>query len=271
MINQLHMEWLCFKQHVYFSIRNRRYLTIAVIQYLYSFFKWNQARNLRYTFCTLQLIDDILDEDRKCEIEPLDYLDNLKIAIKNNQYNSSDLEQMTKFFIQRTEQFGPMKDEAINAFFELIDIMMADRRRVLAKKIYSKEELQHHHHTTFKYSLDIVLIALESPLRSSSMPEILDIFAWCSTVRDLKEDLDKSLINIPLEITSQINNFLNLPTEKKINSPLVHSWLIDETKKAEELFSICNRKMEEIKSIHGSFIFKIFLKSMKKYTRVFDA
>ncbi len=265
------MEWLCFKQHVYFSIRNRRYLFIAIAQYLYSFINWKHAQNLRYTFCTLQLIDDILDGDRKCEIEPLDYLENLKTAISKKQFGPSDLEQMTRFLLLRVEQFGPMKDEAKKAFSELIDIMMADRRRVLSKNIFNKEELLYHHHTTFRYSLDIVLIALESPLRSSSMPEILDIFAWCSTVRDLKEDLDKNLINIPLEITSQVNSFNSLTTEEKISNPVIHRWLVDETKKAESLFLICDSKMKEIHSIHGSFIFKMFLKSMKKYTRVFHA
>ncbi|MGZ3807286.1 MAG: hypothetical protein ACXVCE_04310 [Bacteriovorax sp.] len=265
------MEWLCFKQHIYFSLRNRRYLTIAVTQYLYSFYNWKHAKNLRYTFCTLQLIDDILDGDRQCEIEPLDYLEQLKTAIQKKEFNSSDLHQMTKFFLLRTEQFGPMIHEAKVAFNELIDIMMADRKRVLAKRIFTKEELRHHHDTTFRYSLDIVLIALESPLRAAHLPEILDIFAWCSTVRDLQEDLEKDLINVPLEITSKIEHFPSLKVDQKIKHPLVQSWLVDETRKAERLFLICDEKMKELRPIHGSFIFGLFLKSMKKYTRVIHA
>jgi len=273
MKDDLYMEWLCFKQHVFFSLRNKRYLLIAITQYFYSLINWRQARSLRYTFCTLQLIDDYLDGDRPCpdRVEPLRYLENLKQSIGKNSFDSSELQQMTKFFLLRTEKIPTMRIEARKAFYELIEIMMADRKRVLEKNIYSSREMQFHHHTTFRYSLDIVLMAMESPLRSETMPEILDIFGWCSTVRDLEEDLDKSLVNIPSEVTAKVPNFLSLKTSEKINSPVIKNWLIEETYKAEKLFTVCDHKYEVIKNIHGSFIFKMFLNSMKKYLQVYHA
>lgn len=271
MKDDLYMEWLCFKQHVFFSLRNKRYLLIAITQYFYSLISWRQARSLRYTFCTLQLIDDYLDGDRACPVEPLVYLEHLKKGIASKTFDQSDLQQMTKFFLIRTEKIPQMGAEARKAFDELIEIMMADRKRVLSKTNYTSRELQYHHHTTFRYSLDIVLMALESPLRSESMPEILDIFGWCSTVRDLEEDLDKSLINIPSEITAQVPGFMQLPTDKKIQAAPVKNWLIQETLKAEKLFSVCDRKLETIKPIHGSFVFKMFVNSMKKYLVVYHA
>lgn len=271
MKDDLYMEWLCFKQHIYFSLRNRRYLLIAITQYFYSFINWRQARSLRYTFCTLQLIDDYLDGDRQCPMEPLDYLNRLKQAIVNRKFDQSELQLMTKCFLKRTEKIPAMGAEARKAFDELIDIMMADRRRVLNKVIYSGRELEYHHHTTFRYSLDIVLMALESPLRSSSMPEILDIFGWCSTVRDLEEDLNKSLVNIPAEIASKVPRFEELKTSEKISTTPVKNWLINETIKAERLFKICDTKLDAIKSIHGAFVFKMFIKSMKKYLKVYHA
>lgn len=271
MKEDLYMEWLCFKQHVHFSLRNKRYLLIAFTQYFYSLISWRQARSLRYTFCTLQLIDDYLDGDRPCPVEPIQYLDDLKKAIVQKVFDQSDLQQMTKYFLKRTENVPAMGPEAKKAFDELIDIMMADRKRVLSKNIYSSRELLYHHHTTFRYSLDIVLMALESPLRAESMPEILDIFGWCSTVRDLEEDLDKSLVNIPAEVTTKVDHFMELSTNKKIAAVPVRTWLIQETEKAEKLFSICDKKMETIKPIHGSFVFKMFLNSMKKYLKVYHA
>lgn len=271
MKDDLYMEWLCFKQHVFFSLRNKRYLLIAITQYFYSLISWRQARSLRYTFCTLQLIDDYLDGDRVCPLEPLDYLENLKAAIAGGSFDNSELQQMTKFFLLRTHKIPKMGAEARKAFDELIEIMMADRRRVLSKTNYTSRELQYHHHTTFRYSLDIVLMALESPLRSESMPEILDIFGWCSTVRDLEEDLDKSLINIPSEITAQVPRFLQLSTKEKIAATPVKNWLIQETTKAERLFLICDKKLETIKPVHGSFVFKMFVNSMKKYLVVYHA
>lgn len=271
MKEDLYMEWLCFKQHVFFSLRNKRYLLIAFTQYLYSLISFRQARSLRYTFCTLQLIDDYLDGDRACPVEPILYLEDLKKAIAQKVFDQSDLQQMTKYFLKRTEKISTMGTEARKAFNELIDIMMADRKRVLARNIYNARELQYHHHTTFRYSLDVVLMALESPLRSESMPEILDIFGWCSTVRDLEEDLDKSLVNIPIEITSRVDHFLDLPTKDKISTAPVKNWLIQETDKAKKLFVICDNKMEAIRPVHGSFVFKIFVSSMKKYLKAYHA
>lgn len=271
MKDDLYMEWLCFKQHVFFSLRNKRYFFIAITQYLYSLISWRRARSLRYTFCTLQLIDDFLDSDRPCPVEPLIYLETLKTAISENKFDQSELHLMTKFFLQRTTQIPTLGAEGRKAFDELIEIMMADRKRVMTKTIYSTRELQYHHQTTFRYSMDIVLMALESPLRSESMPEILEIFGWCSTVRDLEEDLDKSLINIPAEIASKVTGFMDLPTAKKIAALPVKGWLIDETEKAEKLFLVCDKKLETLKPIQGSFVFKMFLNSMKKYLRVYHA
>lgn len=271
MKNELKMEWLCLKQHFYFSLRNRRYLLIAISQYLYCFFHWKQARNLRYSFCTLQLIDDLLDGDRPCVIEPYEYLQKLQKSIQSDIFDQSELQQMTRFTLMRIKNHSPFASEGQKDFNILIDVMMNDRKRVLEQKIFSAAELKLHHHTTFRYSLDIVLIALESKLRTNDLPEILDIFAWCSTVRDLEEDLDKQLVNIPLEVTNQIGNFRQLSTKEKINHPLIHQWLVNETKKAERLFEICDQKLVPLKPIYGSNIFRLFVKSMKKYTLVFNA
>lgn len=272
MINELIMEWLCLKQHFYFSLRNRRYLIIALSQYLYSLKSFRQARSLRYVFCTLQLIDDYLDEDRNCEMEPLQYLENLKIAMKTEQFDRSDLQVMTCHTLARLKDLNTIpKIEALTAFNELIDVMMNDRRRVMARRIFTQEELTLHHNTTFKYSLDIVLMAMESKLRTNDLPEILEIFAWCSTVRDLKEDLDKNLVNIPLEVTSQVDQFDSLSTPDKIHHPKVHQWLVSETRKIEKIFLICDKKLLTLKPIHGANIFQLFVKSMKKYTSVFNA
>lgn len=271
MKDDLYMEWLCFKQHVYFSLRNRRYLLIALTQYCYSLISWKQARSLRYTFCTLQLIDDYLDGDRACPQEPLEYLNTLKQAMATSYFDQSDLQQMTRMFLERTHKIPAMGEEARKAFAELIEIMMADRRRVLTKTIYSTRELQYHHQTTFRFSLDIVLMALESPLRSESLPEILDIFGWCSTVRDLEEDLQKSLVNIPAHVVAQVEGFMDLPVKQKIEAPPVRDWLRAETHTAEKLFSVCDQKMQTLKAIHGAFVFKMFLNSMKKYLKVYYA
>jgi hypothetical protein len=263
----LYMEWLCFKQHVHFSLRDKRYLLIALVQYFYSVISFRQARSLRYTFCTLQLIDDYLDGDRACPYEPLEYINNLKAAMKSSSYDQSDLHKMTETFMKRTFQIPSMGEESRKAFEALINIMMDDRKRVLAKKIYSKRELEYHHHTTFQNSLDIVLMAMESRLRSDSIPEIIDIFSWCSIVRDIKEDLDKSLINIPSEVAAKVDHFDHLSTNKKIHSLPVKNWLNEETEKAKKNFLICDKKMEAIKTIHGAFIFRIYLNSMRKYTK----
>jgi hypothetical protein len=243
-------------------------LIIAVSQYIYSLLNWRRARNLRYTFCTLQLIDDLLDGDRSCEMEPLLYVQQLKEAINRSSYDNSDLHVMTKALLARINKVFIDEEEAYRAFLELIDIMMEDRKRVIGEKIFTYKELRHQHHTTFSYSLDITFMAIESSLRTRDLPEILDIFGWCSTVRDLEEDLDKNLINIPYEVASKIPNFMELSTKEKMHHPVVCQWLNAETERAKELFAVCDRKVKPLLRRPGAFMFTMFLSSMKKYTRV---
>ncbi len=84
----------------------------------------------------------------------------------------------------------------------LLERMCVDRERVLATRVSSATELADLHRATFRGSLDLMLIAADSPLRAIDVPELVEALGWCSTVRDLDDDLAHGLINMPREIAA---------------------------------------------------------------------
>ena len=44
-----------------------------------------------------------------------------------------------------------------------------------------------------------MLRAIGSDVSSKDVPHLIDAFGWCSTMRDLEEDLEAGLINIPAD------------------------------------------------------------------------
>ena len=80
--------------------------------------------------------------------------------------------------------------------------MCVDRERVLSTRVSSATELAELHRATFRGSLDLMLIAADSPLRAIDVPELVEALGWCSTVRDLGDDLSHGLINMPREIAA---------------------------------------------------------------------
>lgn len=265
-MNYLYIEWLCLKQHFYFSLRNRRYLFIAIAQYLYFFRSPRRSYQLRLVYCTLQLVDDIVDGDRKFKFNPNEYIENL---LKDKHFNNAnhDLKVLYLASIKRINSKFLQKDEALLKFKRLICTMLFDYNRVKNKIILSKKELIEHHHKTFSDSLDIVLMALDSKLRTSDVPTILDIFAWCSTIRDLEEDIQKGLINIPSDIVFSIPNFYSLKITEITNNSKIVAFLNTWTKEVEGIYPKAYQEYELIKNESGASIVKLFLNSMKKYLR----
>ncbi len=183
-------------------------------------------RILRVGFCFLQHLDDLLDGDRASEREPLDIVDEIVLAIHSNTYGASDLMCLAQAFIGDLRAIGG--ENAIQEALALIAIMRLDRCRVIHHTLFSRSELIAHHRATFTHSINLMLIARHSPLRASDVPELIDLLAWCSAVRDLQEDMAAGLVNIPREVlaAAQLNGatpwLVLLANPLQANHPNLH-------------------------------------------------
>ena len=177
----LSLELWCLAQCARFSMRHRRYLVIFAAIWGPSIFNWRALRVVRVAFCTAQWIDDLLDGDRPSKREPIEVVDEY---LSGEPWLLAELRRL----------------DARDKFVALAGEMRCDRERVIDKMRWNAAEIDEHLRRTFHLSVELMLILTGARARASDVPALIDALAWCSTFRDLDEDLQKGLINIPREI-----------------------------------------------------------------------
>jgi membrane-associated phospholipid phosphatase len=263
--NNIELEWLCLRNFLLFSLRHRRYALIAFGLYLESSVAWSSKRILRSGFAFLQEIDDLLDGDRYCEQEPLIYVGQVRQAILSGQFGVTPLMRLTELFMREASYI----DNAVEfkeILLELLDVMSTDRQRVLRREIWPATRLQDQLRKTFRLSLNLTLIARKSPLRAENHAELVDMLAWCSVMRDLHEDLQAGLINIPLELVSSLNRPVPI-LASALSEPEILKWIDESHQAVAHLFSANRSKIRAINKIRGAWFLRLFSNSVEKFWR----
>lgn len=259
------IELFCLYNFSQFGRRHPRHWLIALGLYKQSIPFFRKNRILRTGFCFLQLVDDILDGDRECDVEPIDFVNKFVTAIKENKFEESEIMQLARVF--REDLYSKGGEEALHDALTLILVMQQDRKRVLSGKIINRDQLQNHHRKTFTLSVNLMLLAGDAKLRADQVPELIDAFAWCSTVRDLKEDLTAGLVNIPEDV---INSAINqgakgLGFKQLIKTEAVLNWLHKERDRVQQLLDVTDRKLEKLHPAKGVKILQLFSRSIRNY------
>ncbi|MFP2910083.1 phosphatase PAP2 family protein, partial [Pyxidicoccus sp. 3LFB2] len=200
-LNALHMEALCARELFRFSRRHLRYALIALALYRYSLGRWwRAARVARVGFCFLQLVDDVLDGDRRIDGEPLDWVDALLVELETRRGQDTG----TAATLGRALLDSLEDPEARGHVFQLMRTMRADRERVRERRWLGAEALLAQHRNTFRLSVDLMLHVAGAGVRASDAPALIDAFGWCSALRDLREDLAQGLYNVPAEVAEEV-------------------------------------------------------------------
>ena len=145
--------------------------------------------------------------------------------------------------------------------------MRRDRQRVLAGELLGKRELLELHRGTFRASLDLMLLAADSRLRVSDVPDLPDAFGWCSTVRDLEEDLAHGLVNLPRDVVAAAS--LESPgtaIRELTSTHAVKQWLAQERLRALALLANVDAKLSEVRGQAGATLLAMFARSIRRYT-----
>lgn len=262
----LEIEFLCLKDFYFFIRRHRRYFTIFLFLYLYSLGHWKKTRVLRVTFCFLQHVDDLLDQDRPCFSEPLHLVSSVIHQIQHQSYEHSELGKLTQATIRECLPYTTTEDQPIEEIIRLLEVMQTDRQRVLKRQQLKESELTQQHRNTFYYSVNLLLMLTSSELRAKDAEDLLKAFGWCSTMRDLEDDLRKGLINLPHEVITraQQEGVFQLDYFSLIASRSVKDWIQKRTLMAEQDLKNFESHWETLKSKTGAPLLKIFLKSMQR-------
>ncbi|HKO59312.1 MAG TPA: hypothetical protein VJ276_25825 [Thermoanaerobaculia bacterium] len=182
-------EACCVIQCARFSMRNVRYLVIFLAIWLPSLLHWRRTRVVRLAFVTAQWIDDLLDGDRPSKRDPLEIVDELLAR----RFTRAPLPRLMAAL------FAELDAAAQEQFLELVREMRKDRLRLYQR--WSEEQLDDHHRRTFHLSVDLMFTVTGCRARAADVAPMVDALAWCSVFRDLDDDLEKGLINIPAEVT----------------------------------------------------------------------
>lgn len=241
-VEALDIELLCLREVTFFARRHPRYLVTAVAIWTYSLPRWRETRLMRAGFCLAQHLDDVLDGDRPIEGDPVRY------ARRVLEGEPGVLRPVAVFVSEELSRRGHADERPRAWLDELVELLIRDRRRMDARETWSGAELRVHHRRTFQLSLDLTLVAAGSSLRAGDVPELVDAFAWCSPVRDLREDLDKGLINVPREVLSRVS--CDPGSRDFLASGPVRAWLREEHHNGAAAIAACRPRELVLVTFH---------------------
>ena len=262
-ISAVDADLLCLRNFGRFSRRHRRYLAISLLVIATGIPQWRRARLARVGFAFLQSIDDLLDGDRASEREPLEVADEMIASLESGRFARHELARLGACF--RAGLLARGGEAVVSTAIALVRAMRRDRERVLGGEVLDRDALREQHRATFAPSIDLLMLAADSPLRAHELPELVDAFGWCSTVRDLDEDLRHRLVNVPLDVyqagmAQRPSTMLDLPKTQPVKD-----WLAAERTRAARLLDRSDERLRALGEARGARLLRRFARSMRLY------
>ena len=268
-LDALRLELMCLAEFRHFVLRHRRYLFTLLAIYKYSLGRWQQTRIVRAGYCLTQHVDDVLDGDRRVGCAPEAYVRELLRQIAREDYDeASFISSLTRYVVTTLRGFGGADRDLLSLF----DLLLFDRRRQQEQLLLSAEELREHHRLTFFYSLNLTLIACGAQLRAADAGELITALAWCSVMRDLEEDVNRGLINIPAAVLDQAagQGATALEYGQLVRTAAVRNWIRAEYARGSAAIEQCAVRLRLLESRQGVAILALFLKAIQLYARKYS-
>jgi hypothetical protein len=138
---------------------------------------------------------------------------------------------------------------------------------VLARETSTREQLRDIHRATFTGSVDLMMLAVGSPLRHAQFPRFIETLGWCSAVRDLREDLGQGLINIPADVfAAAAAEKPGMPLPVLAETRPVQQWLEQERVRGKELLDAADAELAALGKVRGAPVLTRFARSMRRFT-----
>jgi membrane-associated phospholipid phosphatase len=263
-VSAVDIDLLCLRNFERFSRRHRRYLGISILVIASGIPHWRRQRLARAGFAFLQSMDDILDGDRVIDREPLEVADEMIAGLQSGRFADHELARLGAAF--RAALLARAGEPAVSTAIALLRAMRRDRERVLAGEVLDREALRAQHRATFTPSIDLLLLAADSTLTARDVPELIDAFGWCSTVRDLDEDLRHRLINVPLDVYQRaMSERPMMMLDDLPRTQAMHDWLAEESARAARLLARSQERIAAFGEQRGAALLRRFANSMRLY------
>ena len=295
---QTHLLWL--HNQARFARRHPRYALVSLILYSQYPFHPKRSKLMIAGYCFLQAFDDLMDGDRQTartadeearrlirewrhgrfdENDPYsrlaaDFRGRLKTSEASFCEAKTDIEGLDE---AKANAKHPGKTEtalpaaaarfALTRTLGLLHTMHLDRLRAERAQLWTEAEIAAQHRRTFTRSLDLLLAALGSSVRGRDLPELVDALGWCSTMRDLPEDLRAGIVNIPSELWRQAG----WPSEKRHDPAALSAdaafrdWMRQERSRALQLLDQADRRTAALNDGTARRISNLFARSVRRF------
>lgn len=222
-----------------------KYLIPMASLYAFSVINCELATTLRSTYWSLRIVDDILDFDRPVpqEEDPLVYASALRRQIETGNYtDESHFSQLTSYAIRSLYDRARPNDNVEQEFINAMDMMMDDCKRAKERRLLTASEIEEYYQTTFLPLINIALIGAESKMRAEDIPKLGSVQARVYSIRDVKEDWEAGLINVPCEILLAGGLDASSSVNEMENSEIVHQWF-------QEQFAIAKQEVAVVQKV----------------------
>jgi fatty acid desaturase len=260
-------ELTCLALNLRFMRRHWRYLVVFLLVYRYSLFRWRRTRAVRFAYALAQYVDDVLDGDYPVHEEPLEIVDDLIGQFQANLFTASAIGNLARCVHQEFSALRRDADDPIVELLQLFRIMRFDRERVRGGLLLSQRALDEQHWWTFFHSVNLLMIATGAELRAGDVSALVKAFGWCSTLRDLQEDIGRGLIGIPSEVidAAQRQGAKSLRYSELTASPAVRRWIQELHARGKYHLRSCDEQLNSLGNRKGVKIARLFARSMNSF------
>ena len=261
------VELACLDEFRHFAGRHVRYLVIFAHLYGASLVRWRTARAARVGFCFLQHVDDLLDGDRESPVEPALLARGVLGQLETRRFDATRLGRLARATAAELERLRSAGEDPMQILRTSIEAMLRDRERVLARDLLGRAELAAHHRRTFSSAVDLMLIAARAQLRSRDVPELIEAFGWCSTLRDLREDHAAGRSNVPREVFEEAGLGPRADYSTLVASEPFGRWLRAEQERVEDALARTRERLDRHAGAAGARLLRLFARSIERHAR----
>ena len=206
----------------------------------------NRGLTLQAAYYSLRFIDDAIDGDMYAT-DPKAFAQDIREQIASDELNEDQpISRLIKYAIDGLKRMTP-EDDIKGGFLTVIDAMVSDFDRAEERRVLTKSELDQYYWDVFAPGYNFFLIATGSRMRIQDISELPCTQARLNSIRDLKEDWLRGIINIPAEILKMAELTPDSTIEEVEDNPIIQLWIQSECNRAKKDLKRINKKIDREK------------------------
>jgi len=256
------VETICLQEAIHLVRRDPKYWIVVIHMYLAGLRNPVQSRVVRAAYFFCRHTDDVLDGDRKISEDPEYYVYSiLKGMYKGNR--TPKIVSLYHFVIDRIGSNGV--DNPQQDFRDVIGVMLFDYERSKDRRVLTKKELDAYFSRTFVPVLNIGLQIGNSRLRGSDLSEMVLTMGHIYSIRDMKKDLPRGVINIPLEELELSDLSDSLSYDSVCNDSHLLEWMNSEVREYSGVLNDCRDRLKKEGDQNSRRICSPLIGAMERY------